>query len=198
MLALVVPVVALAVSSSGYADKRASATPINNLGRFLEGYVGDCESDEPTFDKNGCEAAAAAQQKKLNGQIHVMEVESPGDHVVVAAWEAGRQAFRLHVTPFFSERGLALSGGRPEKLNADGMPIVKNVPVWVTLPKGVPEFSFRRDLERGKFRMELLMRPRRAWRIKGKEGPMRGADVDVVGVRIMDERTGEILAEQTY
>ena len=76
---------------------------------------------------------------------------------------------------------------------------MKNVPIWVKLPKGEEEFAFRRQLERGMVRLEMLVRPRKAWRMKRKDGDgdYRGVDVALVGVRVYSDH-GDVLAEQTY
>jgi hypothetical protein len=105
----------------------------------------------------------------------------------------------VHLTPFFSERGLGLSVGKPSRLTSEGYPVVKNVPIWVKLPKDESEFIFRRDLERGNVKIELLVKPQRAWIMKSKTGEVvRGAEVALAGVRVYGSRGSAVLAEQTY
>jgi hypothetical protein len=187
------------LASPSYSTLRDTADPIPNLGRFLERYVGDCESNDPSFDKKGCEERAAAEQKKLNGKLLVVEIET-NDQLQFAEWDNGKSAYRLHLTPFFDERALALSVGKPDRLNKDGLPVVKIVPIWVKLPKGEDEFAFRRQLERGMVRLEMLVRPKKAWAMKRKDGDgaYRGVDVALVGVRLYTERGQGVLVEQTY
>lgn len=190
----------LSFVSAGYSSLRESADPVSNLGRFLEKYVGDCDSDDPSFDKKGCEEQAAAEQKKHNGKLLLIEIESPGEQLQLAEWDRSRGAFRLHLTPFFGERALALTVGKPDRLSKDGLPVIKNVPIWVKLPEGETELIFRRQLERGMVRLEMLVRPRKAWRMKRKDEPgdFRGVDVALVGIRIYPLRGPGVLAEQTY
>jgi hypothetical protein len=193
-------VVALvAVAAPGYATLKDSADPVNNLGRFLEHYAGDCDSNDPAFDKKTCEENAAAEQKKFNGKMLVIELE-PGEQLRLDMFDKNKGEYRLLLAPFFGERAMALSVGKPEKLNKDGLPVVKNVPIWVKLPKGEDEMTFRRQLERGMVRLEMLVRPRKVWRIKRKdgEGDYRGVEVALAGLRLYSDRGQGVLAEQTY
>lgn len=189
-----------AIAAPDYGALRGSAEPVNNLGRFLERYLGDCESSDRDFDKRGCELEAQNRRKKLADHLLLLEIDSPEEQVHFAEWDRSQRAYRLHLTPFFGERALALSVGRPEKLSREGLPVVKNVPIWVKLPKGEEEVAFRRALERGMVRLELLLRPRKPWRMKRKagDGEYRGLDVALVGLRIYPLRGQRVLAEQTY
>lgn len=190
----------LLAASPDYATVRGMAEPVSNLGRFLEQYLGDCESNEPSFDRKGCEAEAAKRQKRYAEQVIMVEIEDPEDQLHFAEWDSRQNAYRLHLTPFFGERALAVSVGKPERLNAEGLPVVKNVPIWVKLPAGESEALFRRQLERGQVRLELLLKPRRPWRIKRKNGDadFRGLDVALLGLRVYPMRGQAVLAEQTY
>ena len=154
----------LAAPSFGEASKTAER--ISNLGRFLEEYLGDCVSNQPAFDKAGCESSARAFQKSREGRLLLFELADASEQLRFAEWDGARKAFRLHLTPFFSERGLALSAGRPRGLDRRGLPIVKNVPVWVQSPGGERDFGFRRALERGMLRVELLVRANRPWQFE--------------------------------
>lgn len=189
----------LVASATPYERARSGAETIENLGRFLEEYVGQCDSDEPIFDKAACERKAQDARKRYRGRTLLLEIDSPRDQVSVATFDERKKMFRIHLTPFFSERGLGLSVGRPRKLTAEGYPVVRNVPIWVKLPDGEPEFVFRRQLDRGMVRLELIFKPKRAWQLKSRGGDaVRGAEVALVGVRVYGSRGSSVLAEQTY
>lgn len=194
------PIVAmLVVAAPSYTSLRADAQPVKNLGRFLEEYVGDCESEDPDFDKRGCEARAAAAREGMAGKLMRLELDDPSAVLAFADWDARHQAFRLHFTPFLSERGVGLSAGKPTGLTAAGQPIVKNIPLWVPLPKGEAEFGFRRQLERGMVRLEIVFRPGKIWSMTAKRGEpaVRGVAVELLGVRVL-ARGEQVLAEETY
>lgn len=198
MYGMALVILALSTSSPGYASQRDTAAPVSNLGRWLEHYVGDCDSNDPSFNKKACDDAAADEQKKLNGKLLLIEIEPEGQ-VTFNDFDNQKGAYRLLLAPFFGERAVAMSVGKPEKLSKDGLPVVKNVPIWVKLPKGEEDIAFRRQLERGMVRLEMLVRPRKAWRMKRKDGDgdYRGVDVALVGLRVYSDR-GDVLAEQTY
>jgi len=190
---------AVAIASPGYAEARGQAGVVKNLGRFLEGYVGDCGSDDPEFNRGACEANAADVRKEQGGKLMRLEIDDPSAVLVFSGWDERRAAFRLHFTPFLSDRGVGFSSGKPTGLTPADQPIVKNIPLWVTVPKGEPEAGFRRQLERGMVRLEIVFRPGKIWAMPSKKGdaPVRGVAVELVGVRIY-ARGDQVLAEETY
>lgn len=191
-------VVTTLMFGASYDSSRDRADLIPNLGRFLEEYLGDCMSNDPAFNRNECEAAAEKVRKENRGKLFRIELDSRPNQLEFAGWDERRKAFRAHLTPFFGERGLALTVGKPRKLSKDGYPILPNLPIWLKLPSGETEFIFRRRVERGALRLELVFRPQRTWAFEhAADGPMRGVAVNLVGVRVYD-RSGKVLAEQSY
>lgn len=187
------------VLGTPYDTQRGDAELVRNLGRFLEQYLGDCESDDPAFDKKGCEAAALGVQKEYRNKVLRLELDDVRDQLHLATFDQKRGAYRLHLVPFFGERALAMSVGKPKRVNEEGQPVLDNVPIWVKLPDGQPELIFRRSLERGQVRLELLLKPRGAYRLKRKgDSDIRGADVALVGLRLFQESGDKPLAEQMY
>jgi hypothetical protein len=192
-------ILSMALASSPYERAKESAQVVRNLGRFLEEYVGDCEHDEPTFNKVACESTAKKARDRYGSGTLVIEIEDVAELIRVQSFDAARQTFQLLITPFFSERGLGMSVGKPTRLTPEGFPVVKNVPVTVRLPKGEQDFVFRRQLDRGMVKLELLVRPKNAWRMTKRDGEaVRGAEVALVGVRVYGSSGNGLLAEQTY
>lgn len=187
------------VFGSPYDTQRSGAEVVRNLGRFLEQYLGDCESDDPAFDKRSCEAAAAEVRKEHQGKVLRLELDDVRDQLHLATFDQKKGAYRLHLVPFFGERALALSVGKPKRVNDEGQPVLDNVPIWVKRPEGQPELIFRRALERGQVRIELLLKPKGAYRLKRKgDTDIRGAEVALVGLRLFQESGDAPLAEQMY
>ncbi len=189
----------LAPAAESYEALATKATPVNNLGRYLEAYLGDCDHDAPDFDQKGCLEKVRAVQKERDGELIKIVRDDVRDQLAFAGWDGRKKAFRLHLTPLFPERDVALTVGKPRRLNADGLPVMKNIPLWVELPKGEAEFAFRRRLERGMVRLELLVRPKGPWQ-KARKGdkPLRGLEVDLVGIRVLPARGSGHLYQQVY
>jgi hypothetical protein len=200
MVAATSLVLALLVAAPSYRELAEGAERVPNLGRFLEQYVGDCDSTDPRFDKKACEAAAAQVQRDHAGRLLRLEPEDGGERLQLAKFDAAKGAFRLHLTPLFADRALALTLGRPLRLNGDGQPVLKNLPVWVKKPIDDDDLAFRRALERGMVRLELLVRPRGAWRLerRGEASALRGVEAELVGLKVVASRGGAVLAEETY
>ena len=196
---LLLGVAALLIGAPGYAELSKDAERVANLGRLHEAYHEDCEVDTPGFDKAGCDRRAALAQREANGQLLEVEVDDLGGILAFAGWDQRKQAFRLHLVPLFDERGLGMSVGRPRKADAQGRPVLDNIPIWVQKPQGEPELLFKKRLQRGMVRLTMLVRPKRAWRMKRREGDdMRGMEVELVALRLLAARGGATLAEETY
>lgn len=189
----------VAAAAPSYSAQSSSARLVTNLGRFLESFLGDCSSDNPDFDKASCEESAARFRSDAEGKLHRIEIESPSEQLHFAGWDEKRKAFRMHLTPFFAERGFALTVGKPTGLSAEGLPTMKNLPIWIKLPPDAEEAQFKRQLERGGVRLEILFEPKKPWVLKqkGGKGEYRGVETNLAGLRAISER-GSVLAEQTY
>ena len=198
MLAVALVASLTALGAPGYAELASGAEPVKNLGRFLEHYLGDCDSDDPGFDRKGCEAATARAQRAYEGRTLRLEIEDVEGVLQFAKFDAERGAFRMHLTPFFAERASALTLGKPVRLDGEGRPVMKNRPVWVTKPADEDDLVFRRALERGMVRLELLVRPVRPWRMEPKRGgpALRGVEASLVGLRVIASRGDAVLAEE--
>jgi hypothetical protein len=181
-----------------YGSAREGAEVIGNLGRFLESYVGDCLRDDPEFNKAQCEAVARSYRDKSQGKLFRVDVEDMNGMLQFAGWDGGRNAFRLLLTPFFGERGLAVTVGKPSTVSSSG-PVIKNMPIWVK-SETKEDGEIRRAIDRGMVRLELLMRPGKPWALKSKDGKdvFRGVDVALVGLRLYGTRANAVLSEQTY
>ena len=188
------------VAAPSFAALESQAEPIGNLGRFLEKYIGDCASDDPEFDRAQCEARAARTRATHKGRAYVLEVDDLDGVLRFAKWDKRKKAFRLHLTPFFQGRTFALTIGKPRVGKRRGLPVVSNLPIWVKLPDGEPEFIFRRTLERAQVRLKLVVELGRPWSLprRGEKGLYRGVQAKLRGLRLVGSRSDRVLAEQTY
>ena len=178
----------------------AEAKPVPNLGRLLAGYVGDC-APKGGQDRvqRACRRAVQRFQRDWSGRLIRVEIEDPGHVLHFVGFDRRKEAFRLNLVPFFPARGLGMSVGRPRRINSEGLPVMRNLPLWVKLPEDQPPFVFRRDLERGMVRLELVVVPKKAYRMRrAGKAPVRGLEVTLKGLRLVGARSGEVLMERTY
>lgn len=183
-----------------YGALAADADEISSLGRLLEGYLEDCRpKDVPGFDRAACQRRVKAFRQDRKGKRFRLEVTEVEGRLRFAGWDDRKGAYRLLLTPIFGDRGLGLTVGRPRRTNRDGQPIVKVVPIWVERPAGEPELIFKKRLQRGMVRLELLVEPDRPWKLKRKgDTDLRGLAVRLLGLRLKAGRGAKVLAEQTY
>ncbi len=189
---MLVGVMALALVAS-VDEAFEAATPIARLERWLSERLGDCEGREPLPERRACEAAAA--RSRQDKRRWALELEDLGGRLGAPTWDAKRRAWRVLLTPVFGAGGLGLTVGRPSRLDGEGRPVVARIPLWLELPAGVPEFVFRRDLERGMVRLHLLFEVGAPWRLARKGNPaVRGISVQLRAWRL-ESRDGRLGAE---
>lgn len=189
------------LTAAPYAELRGRAETIDNLGRWLTDYVGDCASAEaPTArDRRVCRSRVARFRKKWRGKLVRVTLDEPVDLLTLEAFDQRKKAFRVNLLPFIAARGIGMSVGRPRRLDAEGRPVVGHLPLWVRLPEDTPAFVFRRNLERGMVRLELVVVPKGAYRMRrAGQAPVRGLEVTLKGLRLVRARSGDVLAEQTF
>jgi hypothetical protein len=186
----------VSASLGGFDSVAQGAAPVSNLGRFLEAYVGDCESEAPDFDRTACENRAKDERKSWNGKTLRIEFQDVGNEIRFKGWDARQNAYRLDLTPVFSERGLALSFSQPRKLNSEGFPIVKIIPVWIPKPEAGADFVFERNLDRAFFRIVALVQPQGVWRFSAPTGAVRGAHVKLLAYQLRALRGDAVLVEK--
>lgn len=191
----------LLVSGSSYEGLAARARTVPNFGRMLEAFVGQCDRGdvEAGFDKKRCQQDVEQTRRSMSGRLMRVVIDDPGPNMALAGFDSRKGAFRVDIVPFFQARGMGLSVGRPQRLNDQGLPVMRHLPVWVKLPEDTPTFIFRRNLERGMVRLELVIVPKAAYRIRrqGRE-VVRGLEVDLKALRVVGARNGEVLAEHIY
>ena len=195
----IIAVLTLVSASTAFDTLVAEAKPVPNLGRLLAGYVGECDAGEVADGRQACRRSVRRFRRDWRGQLARVTIEEPADVVRFVGFDRRKKAFRLNLVPFFAARGFGMSVGRPRRINGQGQPVMRNLPLWVKLPEDRPPFVFRRDLERGMVRLELVVVPKKTYRVRraGKT-PVRGLEVALKGLRLVGARSGEVLVEQTY
>lgn len=190
----------LMAAASPYERIQARATSVPSLGRWLKDYLGECpRGATQKAERAACLAEARRFRRSWGGQALQFTVEEPADVLSVVGFDQRKKAFRLNLIPFFSARGFGLSVGRPRRLTGDGRPVMRHWPLWVRLPEDTPPFVFRRNLERGMVQLELVVVPKVPYRLRrSKRTPIRGLEVTLRGLRLVQARSGDVLAERTY
>lgn len=188
-----------AAPTSGAFDRAAKeATPIDGLGRFLERVLGACDGvDEDRVDRRVCDKKAEEAREALEGRLLLFESSELAGRFSAPEWDPRKRRYRVLWTPIFGERGLGLTVGRPSRLDSAGNPVLERRALWVDRPSNLPEFIFRRDLERGMVDLELLIVAGDTWRLRRRGGPdVRGLEVELRGLRLRT-RSG-ILVEELH
>jgi hypothetical protein len=187
-LALTVPA---AASAGGFEALAARAERLERLDPFLETFVGRC-ADPAT--RRPCEQGVAAARKQALAKTFVVKVP---DATSLVRPEIQGDGFVLLLTPFFDGGGLALTEGTPVKQDAAGNPLVNLVPLKGTLPPGTMELDFMSPFRTGAVELEIVFRPVKAWKLPRRGGgSYEGVGAKLLGVRVIDGRTGNEIASR--
>jgi len=171
--------------------------PVGHLGSFLESYVGTCDR-RPPKDRRACRAEVAAARERAEGRLVRVEGD-PNAQLTVRRFDDDRGTVDVVVLPFWSASGLAMSAGRPQRLDRSGRPLVRTLPMSVELPDDVPAFMARRKIEQGRVRVSWVVRPTSVWTLRGRDGDrVRGVAVRPLVLQIADPRSGDVWAEKTW
>lgn len=174
-----------------------SAEPVPRLGSFLEAYVGDCPAVAADA-RAACRRAAEATRARANETRYLLEGDAR-TQLSIRGVDEQRGVVSLRVLPFWSDGALGLSVGRPRRLDGEGNPLVRTFDLDVSLPADEPAFMGRRRFEMGRVRLEWVVRPQASWSLsRSGEDDVRGVAARPVALRIVEPRTGAVLAEKIW
>lgn len=166
------------------------AERLDALEHFLASYVGHCTD---VYERQRCQANVAQVRREAAGRVFTVRVtdaaglvrtQRRGDGVVVL------------LTPFVDGGGLALTHGAPVRQDAAGRPIVNLVPIPTQVPEGMMEMEFESPFRTGAIDLEIVFRPQKVWKMsrRGEKGSYEGVAARFVAVRVLDARTGNLIA----
>lgn len=182
---------ALPASATERFDALAtSAQRIEALEPFLSRFVGRCTD---VYERQTCEANVRAARQAIAGKTFAVRV---ADAAPLVRAELQGDGFLLLVTPFVDGGGLALTHGAPAKQDASGNPLVSRIPIRGKLPAGVLSLDFQGPFRTGAIELEILFRPERTWKLRrrGEGGHYEGVAARFLGVRVVNARTGNVIA----
>lgn len=181
--------------AAAYGDLAARANHLENLGTFLERYVGACNDPLTRVD---CEANVKAQRRTLDGALYAASL-AEGTLDIVKVERRGDR-LRFVVTPFIDGGGLALTHGAPRQQDAAGHPVIGLLVLEGQLPAGMDELSLDSALRTGRLAMEVLFEPEGTWKLKkkGEAGFYEGVRARFVGIRLVETRSGQELASRVF
>jgi len=181
-----------ALAGRGFDGIAASAERVDALEPFLAGYVGRCADP---YTRAECERNLAARRRALTGRTFAVRVSDAAPLVRARLEGAG---FLLLVTPFVDGGGLALSHGVPARQDSAGNPLVSLIPIRGELPPGKLDMEFQSPFRVGAIELEIVFRPEKAWKLprRGEPGQLEGVAARFLGVRVLDARTGAVIASK--
>ena len=178
---------------ASYDEAAAQAQRLDGLGPFLERYLGSCTDPAGRAD---CEQNVRAARRAADRSTFAASVaEQTLDLVRVERLAAG---YRFVVTPFIDGGGLALTHGAPRRQDAAGHPLVPLVVLDGSLPPGLDDMALDSALRTGRLELQVVFQPEGTWKLprKGEAGFYEGVKARFVALRLVESRSGAVLASR--
>jgi hypothetical protein len=200
LLALAAALAAAAPLSPALAEPAARfdallgrAERVGDLGLFLGRFIGSC--DDP-FERAACERNVESARRSLKGKV--MAVTLGEEALGVVRPELRGDRYRIVMTPFFDRGGYALTHGAPRRQDAAGRPLIDLLVMEGELPSGMMDMEFTSAFRTGNVRLEVVFTPESVWKLprRGEPGSYEGVRARFLGVRLLDARSGNVLAER--
>lgn len=180
---------ALSRADGRFDSLRQRAERLPSLPGFLERFVGSCKDP---FERRTCEHNVRQSRRSFEGKTLVTTVSASE----LARAESNGSRFRIVLTPFIDGGGgYALTHGEPVGQDPAGRPRIGFVVLQGELPAGVGEMDFRSPFRTGFVEMEVVFRAEGTWRMRRRDGGFyEGVRARFLGVRLLDQRTGDEIA----
>lgn len=171
-----------------------AATPQTvRLESFMEKVVPDCARVPDPEARRRCETDAKRARREFRGAtLEVLIEDDLRDLSQVGAFDSGRGAYPVEITPLFAAGDTILSAQRPKRLTRDGRPVSSRVRVWVKTQDGRPDFAMERTLKQGRWFLRLSFSPGKPWKVGRGRRALRGYSAKFRELRIHREQ-GEAL-----
>lgn len=167
------------------------AERLQSLPGFLERFVGTCKD---AFERHTCEQNVRQSRRAFEGKTLVTTVSA----AELARAESDGNHFRIVLTPFIDGGGgYALTHGDPVGQDQAGRPRIGFVVLQGALRPGVADMEFRSPFRTGFVEMEVIFRPEGTWKLRRRDGGFyEGVRARFLGVRLLDQRTGDEIASR--
>ena len=168
------------------------AERLENLGAFLERYVGSCHD---VYARADCERNVALARQAVRGKKLVARIGEGASELVRARISGGH--FRIELTPFIDGGGLALTHGAPSRQDDQGRPVIGLVVLQGELPPSVGDLEFQSPFRTGNVEMEVVFEAEGTWKMKRRDGGFyEGVRARFLALRLVDPRTGAEIASR--
>lgn len=184
----------LVASAPSFDDTKKGAEEVESLRKAVSALVGDCSGAdfESSFDCQENQKSAAAALRKKKHYIYFGAIEGG---MLKYAGSKGNTA-RMVWTPIVDTKGgIALTVGRPSKLNNHGQAVVKNFVVDAEMAPGILDGDFQRAARVGMIAVEVVGSFGQPWKLSKGAKVVQGVEFKPSAIRFSNARTGKTLAE---
>jgi hypothetical protein len=187
------PLLVIALAAPGFDAQKSSAAAVESIPKAISVLVGDCSKAE-FEDAIACEENVKKDQDALRKKPAYFYLGVPNEGLLRFEGMKGTKA-RFLWTPVHDARGLALTVGKPDKLDKSGRPVMKLFVVDVALADGVLESDVQRAIRTGNIAIELVADFDKTWALGAAESQVRGVSVKPRAIRFMNAKNGKPIGE---
>jgi hypothetical protein len=187
------PLFLFALAAPGFDAQKSAAAPVESIPKAISVLVGDCSKAE-FEDAIACDENVKKEQALLRQKPAYFYLGVPSEGLLRFEGMKGAKA-RFLWTPIHDARGLALSLGKPDKLDKGGRPVLKLFVVDVSLADGVLESDVQRAMRTGNIAIELVGDFDKTWALGAGDKQVRGVSIKPHAIRFVNAKNGKPIGE---
>lgn len=176
---------------------KAGAVALERPAQAIAVLVGACEGGDGTVSGE-CLENTKELKDKVAGKRVSLDLGSGYDTLLSYASRGGNGKARFVWAPLYDVgNGLALTVGRPQKINETGNIVIGKRPIDGDSPEEYTDLDLRRLAATGQVGIQLVGKFAKPWTMSGGGKTVRGVPFEVEAMRLYHARTGKTLFETT-
>jgi hypothetical protein len=187
----------LLAGSASFESLKQGATPLDRPASAVAVLVGACDTSDGTVSGECLENTKELKDKVAGRRVSI-DLGSGYDKLLTFGGRPGGGKTRFVWGPLYDVgNGLALTVGKPQKVQAGGNVVVQKRPVDGTSPDELSDLDLQRLAATGMIGIQLVGRFGKTWTMSGPDKTVKGVSFEVEGMRLYNARTGATVFEST-
>ena len=183
-------------SPASFADLKKGAVLLERPAQAIAVLVGACDGGDGTVSGE-CLDNTKELKDKVTGKRVALDLGAGHDQLLSFASRTGNTARFVWAPLYDVGNGLALTVGRPQKINEGGSVVIGKRPLDGYSPDDFTDLDLRRLCATGQVGIQLVGSFAKPWTMSGGGKTVRGVPLQVEALRLYHARTGATLFEST-
>lgn len=182
---------------SSFDDAKKKATPVPRLASTIAAIVGVCPDGLFADELAECQQNVGKAAKSFAGKEVYLNLGGGLEQFLSFESKTGDRATLVWAPIIDLGNGLAMTLGKPQKLNDSGGVVVARQPFEGFSDPELLDSDLQRSIKTGQVGIEVIGTFGKPWELKNKDTMVRGVAFDARAIRFFHTRTGKVLVEVT-